>query len=765
MLCHVVISVLYTPLIHPLNRCQRISDSADYYFSPKKRFSSFHTHTCNRNRGRTTKEPQLSIEEEASKMRLPIIRSNRSFFMQFLLVIAVNTLFISSLTQLFTTITVTVVSAIPYEDEILSLPLVSKLPAKQFSGYLNGTDGCHIEINGPYCYIHYWFCLAEYDSQNDDDDDDNTNDNAEEENRDRTTSSSTSSSSSSSSSAYVNDYPVIVWLNGGPGSSSILGLLQELGPLLFNATGTGFMTSNPYSWTKLPANILILESPIGVGYSYCSAQEIPGHVCHNTDTYTASTSRAAIVDFFQHKFPEFRTNPFYITGESYAGVYIPTLANQIIEYNNKQQQQEQLQRHKEEPTNDVDHEDTTIHLVGIAVGDPCTDNTAQKDSMDALWYSNKYGLMDDQIYNTLWNTCQIRIPFPSHLRSGTIQIESLSTIPNDDHNRKRYDRSKATILQQVQEQILEYSVKRERELTFLRNGNTKSSSSSLVDDDECDLAWKKFLFSSSNGLSQGWKNLYINDYNLYGFVTNAEDDAMATYMNRRDVRKALHVLDTPNLQQWPYPDAGFDYTKEFNACNDDAMHHHKYNQNMNDDDDNEDVPKSMIDFYRMIIPSLQSGTIIYNGDTDPCVSYEGTRTAVKRIGIDELDGGSYRPWFYNHTATSIEIIKEKSITFGPNLVVHDAGIQFGGEVVSYDNNLSFVTIHGSGHMVPQFRPQAAFHMLSKLVAANDHHSSSNIMLLSPLLPSNATLMNASDTDFVKLMDEWTIQAKSAPYIV
>ena len=630
-----------------------------------------------------------------------------------------------------TTTTIRSVSAIPYDDEIIALPLVSHLPAKQFSGYLNGTDGCDTATNGPYCYIHYWFCLAEYTHGGDDDDDTTTTD----------------------SSSYVNDYPVIVWLNGGPGSSSILGLLQELGPLLFNASGTGFMSTNPYSWTKLPANLLILESPIGVGYSYCSAQETPGQLCRNTDTYTASTSRAAIVDFFQSKFPEFRNNPFYITGESYAGVYIPTLANEIIEYNNQQQQQ--------------DHDDTTIHLVGIAVGDPCTDNIAQHDSMDAIWYSNKYGLMDDQVYDTLWNTCQIRIPFPSHLRSGTILIESFNTTTTINHiheHRRRYNPSKLSIVQQIQNQIQAYSVKRERELSFLRSSSTTNTETSSLMDDVCDLAWKKFLFSSSNGLSQSWENLYINDYNLYGFVTNDEDDAMSTYMNRPDVREALHVTATPHLQQWPYPDAGFDYTKEFNACNDDAMLMTQQTQSTNfqNSDTEVIVPKSMIDFYRTIIPSLPGGTIIYNGDTDPCVSYEGTRTAVKRIGIDELDGGSYRPWFYNHTATTIEILQEKAITYGPNLIVHEAGIQFGGEVTSYDTNLSFVTIHGSGHMVPQFRPQAAFHMLSKLLATKKHDMFS---LLSPLLPSNATLRNASDTEFVKLMDEWTKRAKSAPYVV
>jgi cathepsin A (carboxypeptidase C) len=126
---------------------------------------------------------------------------------------------------------------------------------------------------------------------------------------------------------------------------------------------------NPWAWTKV-SNLFVIESPVGVGYSYCENQN-HGQVCRNTDKFTASTTRAALVDFFTNKFPELAKNDFFITGESYAGVYIPTLAKEII---------------KHAPD---------INLVGLAVGDPCTDNDAQRDSMDALWYSHKYGLIPD----------------------------------------------------------------------------------------------------------------------------------------------------------------------------------------------------------------------------------------------------------------------------------------------------------------------------------------------------------------------------------
>ncbi len=189
------------------------------------------------------------------------------------------------------------------DDLVDDLPGYGRPPTPHFSGFLDASDGCDVATNGPVCQLHYWLALAEKDAANS---------------------------------------PVVLWLNGGPGSSSILGFLQEEGPLLINATG-GLM-ENPWGWTKY-VNLMALEAPIGVGYSYCSRQKEEGKPCVNTDRYTASASRAALVDFFTRKFPELAKNPFYITGESYAGVYIPTLTKEILDNSN-------------------------LNLKGIAVGDP-----------------------------------------------------------------------------------------------------------------------------------------------------------------------------------------------------------------------------------------------------------------------------------------------------------------------------------------------------------------------------------------------------------
>ena len=107
---------------------------------------------------------------------------------------------------------------------------------------------------------------------------------------------------------------------------------------------------------------------------------------------------------------------------------------------------------------------------------------------------------------------------------------------------------------------------------------------------------------------------------------------------------------------------------------------------------------SMVDFYRSLAPLLPGRIVVYNGDTDPCVSYEGTRTAIEKVGFAVTQ--PYRPWFFNFTAAAPSVLQKKDLLFGPSLSLQSGGAQYGGEIVDYEHGLSFATVHGSGHMVP-----------------------------------------------------------------
>ena len=93
--------------------------------------------------------------------------------------------------------------------------------------------------------------------------------------------------------------PVVLWLNGGPGSSSILGMLQEQGPLIIDSKGD--LMENHYSWTNAGVNLVALESPAGVGWSYCEKQEEIG--CANSDKTTLETRRKRWWVSFTKSFP------------------------------------------------------------------------------------------------------------------------------------------------------------------------------------------------------------------------------------------------------------------------------------------------------------------------------------------------------------------------------------------------------------------------------------------------------------------------------
>ncbi|XP_039155861.1 serine carboxypeptidase 24-like [Eucalyptus grandis] len=118
--------------------------------------------------------------------------------------------------------------------------------------------------------------------------------------------------------------PLLLWLNGGPGCSSIgYGAFQEIGP--FQVLPNGELAKRQISWDT-EANLLFLDSPFGVGYSVRSVVEEDG------DNSTAMDNFAFLNKWLE-VFPKFKYRDFYIAGESYAGHFIPQLAQVIVNQN------------------------------------------------------------------------------------------------------------------------------------------------------------------------------------------------------------------------------------------------------------------------------------------------------------------------------------------------------------------------------------------------------------------------------------------------
>ncbi|KAL5019720.1 hypothetical protein ScPMuIL_002612 [Solemya velum] len=215
-------------------------------------------------------------------------------------------------------------AAVP-QDLITHLPGLKVMPEwKQYSGYLqaNGTKN-----------LHYW--LVE-------------------------------------SAGNVATDPLVLWLNGGPGCSSMLGLLTETGPYKVTEDGKNLM-ENQYSWNKV-ASVLYLDSPAGTGFSYSEDRNYT-----TDDDLVALENLAALRDFF-NKYPEFKNNDFYLAGESYAGIYIPTLAMELLGL--------------EEPLG---------KFVGISVGNGQSSFELTTDA--TVFFSYFHGLIGDALWRNLTDSC------------------------------------------------------------------------------------------------------------------------------------------------------------------------------------------------------------------------------------------------------------------------------------------------------------------------------------------------------------------------
>ncbi|KFK43762.1 hypothetical protein AALP_AA1G169400 [Arabis alpina] len=144
------------------------------------------------------------------------------------------------------------------------------------------------------------------------------------------------------------DTPLLVWLQGGPGCSSMIGNFYELGPWRVLSSATE-LESNPGAWNRL-FGLLFVDNPIGVGFSIAaSKQDIP-----RNQRQVAEHLHAALVEFIEQN-PGFEHRPVYITGESYAGKYVPAIGYYIL---------------KEKPNGKV-------NLKGLAIGNGLTDPVTQ----------------------------------------------------------------------------------------------------------------------------------------------------------------------------------------------------------------------------------------------------------------------------------------------------------------------------------------------------------------------------------------------------
>ncbi|KAM3276184.1 hypothetical protein ACQJBY_044527 [Aegilops geniculata] len=172
--------------------------------------------------------------------------------------------------------------------------------------------------------------------------------------------------------------PVVLWLTGGPHCSSLI--FYEVGPLKFVLKpyngSLPQLAYNPDSWSKV-SSIILLDSPVGTGFSYA----------RDLESYRGvgdSSSTLHVVTFLNKWFidhPRYQSNPFFVGGSSYAGKLSPIIAQHIS------QEIEQGRQPR-------------INLKGYLVGNPITGSTFYDENFK-IPYAHGVGIISSQLYELL----------------------------------------------------------------------------------------------------------------------------------------------------------------------------------------------------------------------------------------------------------------------------------------------------------------------------------------------------------------------------
>lgn len=166
------------------------------------------------------------------------------------------------------------------------------------------------------------------------------------------------------------DAPIVLWLNGGPGASSMYGFFMEHGP--YSVDQEMHLIERPYSWAK-KVNYLVIDQPEGVGFSY------EGSDSFSNESEAMDQLYYALQKFFQYH-PELAQKSVYLAGQSYAGKYLPQLAIRMISEQNEAQK---------------------IPLKGLLIGDGWVNPRLQQAANADFAYS--HGLISKKGHQTVLN--------------------------------------------------------------------------------------------------------------------------------------------------------------------------------------------------------------------------------------------------------------------------------------------------------------------------------------------------------------------------
>lgn len=435
------------------------------------------------------------------------------------------------------------------EDEIKSLPeLKEELNFKQYSGFVEAGSSKPNEGK----FFHYWFVESQSKPAED---------------------------------------PLVIWLNGGPGCSSVSNLLRTNGPIQINSEGK--VVRNPFSWNK-KANIVYMDTPIGTGLSYTNSDK---NLKLDDDT-SLENNFYAVKKFFE-KFPHLENRKLFLVGESYAAVYLSMLANKLMT-------------------------ETQFNLKGLFIGNGFTDAKRLGESL--VYYSYYHGLIDEETWRGISTyCCDNNTPGHKncHFAATSIKcvqyVEQLSALilsPQPGLNPQNIYEYCPSILNGTQASLM-----------------SEDSRRAKLDDANQQEVERGLLIGALESLMGTRMNITTNrvaDFLLSGEHVNycassiKSTTYLVNYMNREDVRQALNIPDR--------------LTKPFQHCSPQIYRNYKQIYPY--------LKGGISKYIEALLDSPKKIKVtLYNGDVDLISNFIGNEWFVEDLKREVKS--IHRPWYSN----------------------------------------------------------------------------------------------------------------------
>ncbi|KAL4244407.1 Carboxypeptidase [Abortiporus biennis] len=455
-----------------------------------------------------------------------------------------------------------------------------------------------------------------------------------------------------------------IWLNGGPGSSSLLGLLFENGPIHIAPDYSAF--ANNFSFNQI-ADYVWIDQPVGTGFATSDADGFA------QDEDQVGTDFWGFIANLVEVFPSLKTRPLHITGESYAGTYIPYITKTYFGLQNP-----------------------PVNLVKITIGDGTIGSGFVFEVLPTLTVIETYPQLigyDTTVFEYFKEQSHLcgydlNLTYPQSSKFPTLNppvpVSNFAADEGRILSQHRGLTSKTSLLRATRERwessgftkrnLDEHKrnsaewVGTKRDLTGRANGTIDPWYQCLIWDEMVDYALNFSLPWSIGNDFNGFDVYNVPD----ALLPEAPMDA-SVFLNNNVTRAAIHAPTSKNWQEsinYPFGGPG----------------------------GSDPSPEPMVFLDELATNASQKnvGVVIYSGNDDSLVAHTGSEVVIQNTTFGGIQGFTRKPstpWF-------------------------DDNGQFAG-IVHQERNWTFVLFQGAGHLVPQQQPQRAMIFLREFVFGNN----------------------------------------------